>query len=184
MTTEDVTKIDFERLRSLSRRVQLRDVALVAASFQCLQHSNNFPRDVQKSFLFRLAEAQWEWSADTGMASVILVFNINARVAEEKKGQLTETEVFQQQCVWNALYSIRVDDDFEIDDDVMADFCFANGQLNVYPYVRQFVQDLTGRAGWPALVMPVLTVPSTRPVGVVHRAEDNERKEVLFKAAH
>lgn len=168
-------KIDYERLRSLSRQVQLRDVALVATNFQCHRPPETVGRDVPRAFAFQLGHATWNHHPESGEVNVLLVFDVRARATVEvAAGKPEDVNVFQLQSVWSVLYEIRPDADLAVDDDVMADFAFANGQLNVYPYVRQLVQDLTGRAGWPPLVMPVFTVPSRRPVGVVQRATEDE----------
>ena len=50
--------------------------------------------------------------------------------------------------------------------EVMADFAVANGQLSAFPYVRQHVQDMTTKGGWPALVLPTFRIPATRSVGL------------------
>ena len=71
-------------------------------------------------------------------------------------------------CHWRVSY--RVSESFEpAAAKAMADFAVVNGQLNAFPYVRQFVQDIVGRSGWPPLVLPVYRIPKQRPSSVGKR---------------
>jgi hypothetical protein len=46
----------------------------------------------------------------------------------------------------------------------------AHVQINVFPFLRQLVIDVTAKAGWMPLLLPVFKIPRYRPRDLVRNA--------------
>ena len=164
----DSVEIDYDRLRSVSKVVQLNDVLLAEGAFA----SHLDPRQLDAmqptaapEYQLNLVDGRW-WR-DGQHFDVALGYRVLATIRSEK----ATTPLFEIRARWFVSYSLP--EGFEPSaeaDEVFADFVAANGQVNAFPYLRQFVGDLSGRAGWPPLVLAVLRAPAKRPRGLIRKA--------------
>jgi hypothetical protein len=155
-----LTQIDYERVKVVSSVVRLQDVLLAHSHWNSEMKA---PRlDVEPSsmmFSLVLTDATWEFAPTTKLLEIQLGYRLTAIAKIDEKKNVP---LFQLECDWDVVFGVP--DEFSPSSpEVMADFAFANGQLNAFPYVRQYVQDVTGRAGWPPLVLPTFRIPAKRP---------------------
>lgn len=151
--------IDYERLRTLSRAVDIRDVRLLGAQFVSLREpeyieTNN--GDLQ--FGMSLVDARWARAGNT--FDVLLSYQVLTRLGDDLLFRATSSWVVKYQIASDFIETA----DFQA---VADDFVMANGQVNLFPYLRQFVSDVTTRAGWPTLLLPVFKAPANRPPELV-----------------
>lgn len=155
--------IDYERVKTISGVVRLKDVLLTHSHWHSATRAPRLEVEpTTMAFNFALADATWEFVPELKLLEIRLEYRLAAfaKVAEKNDGQ--EVPLFQLECDWDAIFAVP--DDFTPSNaEALADFAVANGQLNAFPYVRQFVQDVTGRAGWPPLVLPTFRIPVKRP---------------------
>lgn len=159
----DMIAIDYDRIKTISGVVRLKDVLLT----NC--HWNSTTR-VQRlevaapnmAFHFALFDATWEFVPELQQLEIGLEYRLAAFASTTERSNGQEIPLFQLECNWDVIFAVP--EDFTPSGaGVLADFSVANGQLNAFPYVRQFVQDVTGRAGWPPLVLPTFRIPVKRP---------------------
>lgn len=153
-----MAKIDYERLRQVSGVVQLQEVLLVKADWQ--SNAPSAREDIGTGAMrYALTLTAVSWSSAPKRLTVYLDYRLVA-FAELTPGK--PTNLFGLSCRWAVLFGVP--EDFAAPAvDVMTDFAAANGQLNAFPYIRQFVQEATGRGGWPPLVLPTFRIPADRP---------------------
>jgi hypothetical protein len=161
-------EIDYDRLRNVSKVVQLNDVLLVEGGFVSLldprQLDTTQPTAAPE---YQLSLVDGQWWRDGQRFDVGLGYRVFAAISSEK-GTIP---LFEIRARWFVSYSLP--DSFEPPaevDESFADFVAANGQVNAFPYLRQLVSDLSGRAGWPPLVLAVLRAPAKRPRGLIRKA--------------
>jgi len=161
-----MTRIDYERVKQVSSVVRLKDVLL---SHSHWQSATKVPRlavePSSMTFTFFLADATWDFDA-TKLLEIQLEYRLAAFAKIDGRKYGTDLPLFQLECEWDVVF--EVPKEFSpLEAEVMADFAVANGQLNAFPYVRQYVQDVTSRAGWPPLVLPTFRIPAKRsePLG-------------------
>ena len=166
--------IDYERLKSVSGVVRLKDVLLNHSYWHSMTRATGL--DVEPTamaFNFALADATWDFVPHIKRLVVQLGYRLAAfaRVGTDNVDD-GEILLFQLECDWHVVF--EVPDEFSpVDVDALADFTVANGQLNAFPYERQYVQDVTSRAGWPPLVLPTFRVPAKRPKAIGKRRVPN-----------
>jgi hypothetical protein len=165
--------IDYERVKTVSSVVQLTDVLLTHCHWQSSDRNPRLSIEPETmAFSFGLEEATWDFS-ELRVLEVDLRYRLTAFAQAQGEGEHVQIPLFDLECAWQV--SFGVPDDFEPSSaDVLADFAAANGQLNAFPYVRQFVQDMTGRAGWPPLVLPTFRIPAKRPKAIGGRRTSSD----------
>jgi len=153
-----MTRIDYDKVRQVSGVVRLRDVVLTHAHWLSTQAAFDLGGEAP-TYSFRLVDASWDHQGS--VLEVLLEYGLVAFAGPHHSGGARDVQLFQLECGWKVAFGVPAT--FRpASGQVMADFVVANGQLNAFPYVRQFVQDLTGRAGWPPLILPTFRIPATR----------------------
>lgn len=155
--------IDYPSLRSVSGRVRLQSVALRRTTFEVLVDAGSLAESSEGiDFTFQLVEARWDLEDGERALDVILDYRVAAVSRQPDLEKKKPIILFGLACEWVVRFGLP--DDFQVaSPKVMADFAVANGQLNAHPYVRQLVQDLTGRSGWVPVVLPTFLAPASRP---------------------
>jgi hypothetical protein len=164
--------IDYGRLRAVSGVVQLQDVILNRAAFDSLtEASHDTPATGSVELSIKLTGAQWGYSAEAHLLKAYLEYRLTAVARPAQEGVGDRMLLFGLVCEWMVRFGVP--DGYSLPpDDVMGDFTVANGQLNAHPYVRQFIQDVTGRAGWMPVILPTFRIPATRAEGLGSRRVD------------
>jgi hypothetical protein len=142
-------EIDYEQLKSLTKVIQLNGISLVDGGI----HSNVDPRGIvgadvgPKGYALSLGDAKW-W-LDGSALDVVLGYRVTGTATRDSE----KIDLFTVGARFLVSYSLP------------------EGQINAFPYLRQFVNDLTARAGWPPLVLSVFKAPARRPRGLVRMAK-------------
>lgn len=163
----DVVDVDYGRLQTLSKFVHLKDVELARLSFESQlapAHLLN-EQEGQSEFSLNVSEARWFRSDE--LFEVALCYDLLASFSRGKKAK-ERTSLFFIKAYWVASYSLPTT--FERPqnhEEAAADFVMANGQVNIFPFLRQLVVDMTAKAGWAPLWLPVFRVPKSRPRSLV-----------------
>lgn len=164
----DQVDIDYERLGSLTRLIQLHNIVLMEVGMRSALDPRSLGDGTvgQRTYTVSLGEGRWQLSG--AAIDVLLEYRVTAFLNRE----ITQIELFALTARFVASYSHLKPASIPAEDreDLMADFVAANGQINVYPYFRQLVVDMTSRAGWPALVIGVLKAPAKRPRTLISMA--------------
>jgi hypothetical protein len=165
-THGDLVDIDYERLKSISRLVQLEDIVLAESGWRsAVSHRAVAGAPGTSEYVMSITDVTW-WSSDDKL-EISLLYRLSGFLRQDDE----PFELFELVARWVASYGLSSpftpSDDF---DAAMRDFVVANGQVNVFPYHRQYVQDATVRAGWPPLVLPTFRVPGRRPRHLGRRA--------------
>lgn len=168
--------LDYERLKTVSGVVQLKDIFLNHSHWHSLARASQLDvGPAAMTFSFMLADATWDLMPDLKLLEIQLEYRLiaHAKFDGESKSDGNEVALFRLDCNWEVIFGVP--DDFTPTNlDALADFTVANGQLNAFPYVRQYVQELTGRAGWPPLVLPTFRVPAKRSAAIGGRRQQKE----------
>lgn len=120
----------------------------------------------QKNYALHLGDARW-W-LEGAVLDILLGYRINAFLSRETK----QVELFTITARFVASYALPDNANIVTEgrDSLMADLVAANGQINVFPYLRQLVADMTSRTGWSSLVLNVFKAPAKRPRDLVRMA--------------
>jgi Preprotein translocase subunit SecB len=168
---DDRVEIDYSRLTSISGVIQLKDISLIGTSFRSMLDPRKVAADPSahgSEFLIKNSDARW-WRDGT-LFEVVLGYDIAAALRRDD-GHPNGRLLFQLNVTWIVTYSLPKD--FrrpKNHEDVAADFVFANAQINVFPFLRQLVIDVTAKAGWMPLLLPVFRAPKHRPLNLVRNA--------------
>jgi preprotein translocase subunit SecB len=154
--------VNYDRIRTVSSVVTLIDVLLTTSRFESVAHPHCLPAEPEAMhYAFVLANATWTHRSSKKQLGVRLEYRLVTTAKLSKKN----TQLFTMAFAYDVTFGVP--DSFSpADADTMADFAFANGQLNAFPYVRQHVQDNTAKAGWAPLVLPTFRIPASRPATV------------------
>lgn len=158
--------IDYDRLKTVSGVVRLKDVLLVHSHWNSLARTPRMEVEpAGMAFKFALASATWDFLPELKQLEIELEYRLIAfaRLDVTKDNESKDVQLFSLECEWSVVFSVP-EDFLPTDLMALADFSVANGQLNAFPYVRQYVQDVTSRGGWPPLVLPTFRAPANRPV--------------------
>lgn len=166
--------VDYEALSSVSRDVQLQEVTLHQAHWNSSPRLRHGGQAKGLSYSFKLVDAMWDLEYEHRVLVVELQYELAAFVEllngdPQSEREQKDVHMLDLSCNWRVSY--RVNESFKpAAAKTMADFAVVNGQLNAFPYVRQFVQDIIGRSGLPPLVLPVYRIPKKRPSSVGKRS--------------
>jgi len=163
MPPPEMRKLDVEAIRQAARAIELQEIVLVEMTWAAR------PFDPQaKKLNFDFVVPSVEWESDKESLAVWLRYEVRGTAATldqtEGAGEEALRSSFALHSTWVVRYAVT--QPIEAEGEAMGDFAYANGQLNSFPYLRQQVQDLTTKAGWPPLVLPVFRAPSSRPEGI------------------
>jgi hypothetical protein len=164
----DPIEINYARMRMVSKVVQLDEVILGDAGLVSRidpRRMDTLKATTPPEYQVKLVDARW-WR-DGQQFDVGLGYLVQASV----RSQSALHELFEVRSRWVVSYTLPEDFALPADgDEILADFVAANGQINVFPYLRQLVNDLSARGGWPPLVLAVFKVPAKRPHGLIRNA--------------
>ena len=169
-TKQALRQIDYDNLRAIAGSVQLDDIRLLDCRFSALIEPDGLDAEETLSFVRTLRGARWSLVMDGKALVTSLAFRVRGQAQKRTDvgHSATARDVFVLESSWKCRYHFLREVPFG-DLDLLDDFAFANGQLNVFPYFRQLVSDITARSGWPAVILPVFRAPSRRPWGSVTR---------------
>jgi hypothetical protein len=167
---QEFRQIDYGHLKVLAAAVQLDDIRLLDCQFSAILEPDGLSPDETLSFVRHTRGTRWSIGEDGRVLTTKLTFRVRGQAQRRNEtGQaLTTRDVFLLESSWKARYHFLKEVDLN-NHELVEDFAFTNGQLNVFPYFRQLVSDLTSRSGWPTVVLPVFRAPSRRPVDSVKR---------------
>lgn len=180
---DERVEIDYEQLKSLTKLIQLHGITLVDGGIT----SHVDPRSLaeidveEKGYTLNLSDARW-WLDGTSL-DVLLAYRVTANGTIN--GQ--ESALFTVGARFLVTYALPEGTEVPVEnrDNLLADLVAANGQINAFPYLRQLVNDLTARSGWPPLVLNVLKAPARRPRGLIRMAkvwEVSEERRAIASA--
>lgn len=132
-------------------RSELADIRLVKSSIENL----GFPEaDSRLNYDLKIQPAT-RYSAEDGIVIVEVEFSLSIRAAsgEEQDDVATVAEISFTHA---ALFTTSEED--LIAEDELDIFGKTTGVLAIYPYAREYVQDITGRLGLPPLVLDLYKV--------------------------
>jgi hypothetical protein len=163
--------INYERLRALTRVIQLNSISLISGGI--VSHVD--PRTAmaaageQREYTLALVDARW-WLDSTSL-DVVLGYRVTASATRDGN----RASLFTVDARFAVGYGLpagatALPQDQSLRESLLADMVSANGQINTFPYLRQFVSDLTTRAGWSPLVLNVFRAPARRPRALVRMA--------------
>jgi hypothetical protein len=167
----EVAEVDYTRLQSISKLVQLKNVEMMGLSF--VSHAD--PRSVRfegasrSEFALNLIDARWHRRDQGTHFEIVLGYEVIGLLRSE--GADEGLPLFRLAASWVVTYSLP--ETFQRPDnheEAAADFVVANGQVNVFPFLRQLVVETTAKAGWPPLFLPVFRIPKSRRKGLVRNA--------------
>ncbi len=153
--------VDFQAVNRVARRVDVTDLRLVEVSMnaQSLQRKFDLDADVAHTCVAELKPDR--------MLDVLCTFEF--RVATGSPESVAAEARFAY------LISYAVTGDEPLDDGDIRAFAFANGTYHSWPYVREFLADLTGRMGLPPFTLPVFRFnPKPKPKPVEPTPGDGE----------
>jgi preprotein translocase subunit SecB len=166
--SSDLVEIDYARLKTSTATMQLDGITLAESQFT----SHSDPRKLaetttpQSVWEYGLVLSAAQWTRNGTQLDVALAYSVNA---SQRLGDVSAT-LFSVSARFVASYFVPPGSQV-LDPDVMADWVCANGQINVFPYLRQLVADLSGRGGWPPLLLKVLRAPAKRPRRLVQKVD-------------
>ncbi|MBN1654244.1 MAG: protein-export chaperone SecB [Deltaproteobacteria bacterium] len=170
-------RVEYNNIKEVSSVVSLRDVFLVSSHWESFLslHSTGFESN-NKFFNFKLLDATWNFDVSSKTLDIQLTYQLIAEEKSEIKRQKSNVRLFEMQFGWLVVFSVP--ETFKpTKPKVMADFTVVNGQLNAFPYVRQFVHEMTTRAGWPPLVLPTFLLPAHREAHLGSRRKATRRSK-------
>lgn len=142
-----VTNID--RAATVSRHVEIESVTLTQASFE----SNVNPLAASEEL-----EAEISYKAAYEQKPGHIFVHVDFRIEAEPKAEGPDAPaVAQLQAMFTLVYSVPADIEFA--EDALQFFAELNGTYNAWPYWRELVHTVSGRAGVAALVVPVFRPP-------------------------
>jgi hypothetical protein len=129
---------------AVAKRVQIRDVRLVAISAQV--HSR---APVGKVFLNQDQEIRAEQS--DGVVTVTIGFNLRGKQEEDASDPLVTLA-----ATFELTYALEGPG--EVEEEQLRAFANVNGLFNAWPYWRECVQNVSARMDLPKLTVPVFRV--------------------------
>lgn len=158
-------EIDYARLKERTGSFQLDNIVLMDSSYE----SHSDPRtlaDTTGPSEFTVGITEARWSRYETHVDVVLAYEIKAL----RRTPAEARDLFAVNARFLATYFVPGGTP-HLEVEVMADWVIANGQINVFPYLRQLVADLSTRGGWPTLVLRVHRAPKSRPRDLVQRTD-------------
>ena len=164
----DLVAIDYDRLRQVSSVVQFANVAVVEMAYRTLSFKRDADPPVRRAARFdcNVVDARWH------LVGATFHVGLGYQVDTEIKTETGPSPLFRLTARWILTYALP--ENFRVPDpadEIMADFVAANAQVNVFPYLRELVTDLSAKAGWLPLVLPVFRAPAKRHRDLVRRTD-------------
>jgi hypothetical protein len=146
------------RVRDIDRIVQLRGLF------------ERFPVDYERLLPTLAAPEIVGEVIDKDQISVVGDFVLEGRASTHGGTEEPGPVVVRIEARFAAFY--RIDEGPEFPAESLESFAFLNGQLNIWPYWREYVQDCLARAGFS-----VLTLPPFNPVRMSRAATERESQD-------
>lgn len=150
----------------VSDRVELIDVRIIKSMFEMTPEVNQGKKNVATDRKVNL-----QVDKEKELLIVVIDFDLKASVEGVSSPVITIAVSF--------LLAYRLRNFNELTDESYRSFAELNAVFNIWPYWREFVQNVTVRMGLPPLTMPVFRI--TKPSEKVIR-EKNAPKKVESKA--
>ena len=157
MSTRVMTT-NIERAGLVARDVQIESVTLVHTRMTTTLDDASRPTELRLGNSFR-CRYQLR-SSDPDRLRVHVEFQFEANPSE---GEHLEAAVVEIMATFLATYTLPDAQTYPAD--ALRHFADLNGTYNAWPYWRELVQSMTGRAGMPGVTVPVFT-PKVREVAV------------------
>lgn len=141
-----VTNLD--RAAAVSRHVQLESVSLKEAAFESFADPAAPAEELDAEFSYMAT-----YQVREGSVLALVDFRLKATA----KNGAEPSPVATLEATYVLVYSVPGDVSFE--DDALVHFAALNGTYNAWPYWRELVHTVTGRAGLASLVIPVFRPP-------------------------
>lgn len=133
-------------------RSEIEDVRLVESKVDAPEfHDPGKPLQFQ---FVSTPSVHYEDDAEAFVISVQYDLSVSQHSADEDDA--SEVTVANVSFTYAALYSKLIDDRFT--DDALEAFAKTTGSFAVYPYAREYVQDVTGRLGLPPLTLGLFKI--------------------------
>lgn len=174
----DLIAIDYRRLQSIARCVQLESIVLLGVNFESYVDPRSPQDDAlsNRKFVLKIVDARWyhygalfEAAIGYELLTTLERKDENNRFPAEFVALGAPADaLFRLTATWVATYTLPQDFQWPEDhEEVAADFVIANGQLNMFPFLRRLVVDVTAEGGWSSSLLPVFRVPKHRTRGLV-----------------
>lgn len=174
MTTEDgLREIDFSGVGKISRSVNLLSVELFSFSFDTFLPPDALNPGSHLDYDFSMKGVLWSFIPEARRSRVFVSYALTSLCRTD--GSADEKQLFNINAVWRVSYDILAELE-DVSEEVKGDFAYTSGQLHSFPFMRQHVFDVTGRAGWPGLMLPLFNVPSTRHVDAAASLQTRAKK--------
>lgn len=144
--TDTGTTLDLQRASAASDKLRLRAVGPIGIEAKAL----NFPSEDPLSF--NLAHQPAFWHVLQGV--VICTFGVDVEIVSRKQG--TEAVLARLSLVFRSEYDLLPSFVVGTDEELLQHYVGIVGRLHWWPYLRQEVQSLTTKLGFPPLTLPVL----------------------------
>lgn len=163
----DQVVVDYEVVKQVRRRLSLIDIGLNEVRFD-----NRFPIPrlrPEGRLRADCSDPTVDWGRRAGGLLGFYSFTVWGGVhggdadADEHDAVLSDDvrKLFEADVSIRVEYALIGDQSLdEFGDDAIVQFFVASPRLQVMPYLRVVVQDLTNRAGWPPLLLPLSDPPS------------------------
>lgn len=147
----------------VSARVEIRNVALVEAIVRCAPMPSGLPDDISANVL-----------VTTVVDKKSKVIRVQPRFILVGKYKDSEKEQVRIEAMFVLLYDLPSLEGLRKEN--FDAFGEVNGLYNVWPYLREFVQNATVRMG-----LPPLTIPVFRPIKAKAVAKSSSMKKTVQK---
>ncbi len=156
----EAVDIDYVRIKQISGVVQLSNIVLADVAYTTLGFQQALAAHVKDEAKYDVNVVDARWNRNGSAFDVSLGYSIDTQIVHDGNA----VPLFRLRARWVLSYVLP--DDFQEPEqaaEAISDFVWANGQVNVFPYLRELVNDVTAKAGWLPLVLPVFRAPARRP---------------------
>ncbi|HEY1697865.1 MAG TPA: hypothetical protein VGG39_37145 [Polyangiaceae bacterium] len=148
---------------TVARVVELTDVSLHRL---VVEPSASVDSILSNDCTLEIDPRSYSYVFDEKAGRIRVVVGVNVRVVRQEPAvakrakAASSTELLRIEVDYSLGYDLKVPPPPEELRDTLFD-CFAevNGTYNAWPYLREIVQDVTGRLGIPPITLPVFRVP-------------------------
>jgi hypothetical protein len=157
----------------VAARAEIRDVRMLKSAVELVQFPSLAPH--LRYTLDADVNVEYEEGATSFVVGVVYNLTIDQPLSDDGSGAVKEetppsngeTQVPRVATLnfeLAALFTLEMrDGDEPVKDEELEAYASSTGRLLLYPYAREYVYDVTGRLGLPALTMGVLQEPIERP---------------------
>jgi hypothetical protein len=147
----------------IAARTEIRDVRLMKSSAEIMR----IPADNPFLAYDLASKAIVEHDAGSGSFVVRGTYRLSIRTAPssiaESDSPRETSDIAKVEFEQAALFVIEMDGADPPSDEELNAYAVTTGQFALYPYVREYISDITCRLGLPALTVGVLRMPAPGP---------------------